>query len=509
MQKSRLLYTGKNIIWGYVSSIVTIILSFVTRTAFIKTIGIGYLGINGLFSNVLGVLSLTELGIGTAMTYSLYRPIAEDNTEKIKSLMMAYKKAYRVVAIIVCALGVVLIPFLKYLVKGADGIEHVQVYYAIFLFNTVSSYFVSYKYGLLNADQRNYLVTNIVTITNIVTNIVQIILLVLFKNYLVYLITQAVILLVQKVYTFFYIDKFYPYLKDKDVKPLDEEEKKKLFTNIKALIYHKLGDVSVNQTDNIIISAFVNVSTVGLISNYQLISSTVSIFFNNIFNGMTGSLGNLFATDEYDKQYKIFKVIDLCSFWVYAYSTIMIFALVEPFISIIWGSQYLIDTNILIVFLINYYMVGQRLAVYNVKVASGVFVQDRFLAIIQSVINLVISIVLAKLVGTIGVFIGTVIAGLVPSLIRPYILFRDVLNKPVAEYYIRHFRNICLMVMVGTISFVVSKYLLFNPTILKWIGSAFILTVIINGIFILLFRKTEDYKYLKATCFRYVRLIRK
>lgn len=498
MQKSRLLYSGKNIIWGYVSSFVTIVLSFVTRTAFLATIGIEYLGINGLFSNVLGVLSLTELGIGTAMTYSLYKPVAENNIEKIKSLMQVYKNAYRIVALVVTLMGVAILPFINFLVKGADGIEHVKLYYLIFLFNTVSSYFVSYKYGLVSADQKNYIITNITTITNVATNVIQIVMLIVFKSYIVYLVTQAVILLSQKIFTFFYIDRKYPYLTEKNIQPLEKKEKNRLIVNIKALICHKIGDVSVNQTDNIIISAFVNVTTVGLISNYQLITNTISILFNNLFNGMTGSLGNLFATESKEKQYQVFKTIDLCAYWVYAYSTIMIFSLVQPFIALMWGEQYLIDVDILIVFLVNYYMVGQRLAIYNIKVAGGIFDQDKFLAIIQSIINLVVSVVLVKMMGTLGVFIGTIIAGCIPSLIRPYIIFRDLLNRSSKEYYFSHFKRLVLLLAIGGISYYTSSVLIHSIGWVTWFIIAIIYTIIVNTILWLIYRKTNEYCYIKS-----------
>ena len=324
--KSRVLYTGKNVFWGYVSSLVTILLSFICRTAFIKTIGVGFLGINGLFTSVLGVLSLTELGIGMAMNYSLYKPVAENDIEKIKSLMDVYKTAYRIVAFVVAGIGLVILPFLNVLVKGAEGIEHVRLYYLIFLFNTVSTYFVSYKYSLVNADQKNYIISNISAVFSVLMNFFQIFMLVAFKSYILYLVLQATIQLIQKVYTAIFIDKPYPYLKDKNIKPLEKGEKNKIIGNVKALMLHKIGEISVNQTDNIIISAFINVTAVGLVSNYTLITNTVNQFVNIIFNGTIGSLGNLFASDDKEKQYRVFRTMDFADFWIFSFSSVALFS---------------------------------------------------------------------------------------------------------------------------------------------------------------------------------------
>ena len=198
MTQSRTEMAAKNILWGYINTIATTILKFVCRWAFIHTIGITYLGINGLYTSILGVLSLTELGIGTAMNYSLYKPVAERDTDKIKSLMVYYKKAYRYVALVITVLGVALIPFLPKLIKGADGVDHLVLYYVLFLFNTVSSYFVSYKYSLAGADQKNYVVNNINTVVTIIMNILQIVALFVFRSFLAYLLIQIGCLLLGK-----------------------------------------------------------------------------------------------------------------------------------------------------------------------------------------------------------------------------------------------------------------------------------------------------------------------
>lgn len=275
MDTSRTEYVKKNILYGYISTVISSVFSIITRTIFVYVLGAEYLGVSGLFSNVLGVLSFTELGIGSAIVFSLYKPIAENDNEKIKSLISLYKRAYRLIAIVVTMIGLIIIPFLDYLVNTDIPMSEIRVYYIIFLFNTVSSYFVTYKTSYVSALQKEYIVTNTTTIGTIVTNVIQIIFLVAGGNYLSYLLIAAIIGLLQKILTVMYLNKKFPILTENDVKPLDTETKNIIWKNVKALIIHKIGDVSVNQTDNIIISAFVNTTAVGLLSNYTTLNTLV------------------------------------------------------------------------------------------------------------------------------------------------------------------------------------------------------------------------------------------
>jgi len=289
---SRLRFTAKNILSGYIFNTVSTLLRFVSRTVFVLYLSAEYLGVNGLLASVLGVLSFAELGFGTAMNYSLYKPIADNDTEKIKSLMHFYKNAYRIVAVVVTVIGLAIFPFLNVIVKDPGDVGNISTYYLVFLFNTVTSYFVSYKFCIVNAEQKNYIFSYIRTISTTLTTVLQIIVLVVFKNFLIYLLTAAAVELIQKVFITIYLNKKYPYLLDKDIQKLPKEELGTIRKNVKALVWHKIGEISVYQTDNIIISAFINVLTVGYLSNYNLVITSVSGFITIIFKSATASLGN-------------------------------------------------------------------------------------------------------------------------------------------------------------------------------------------------------------------------
>lgn len=493
-QQSRTSLAAKNIFWGYVGNVSTMLISFATRTVFIYTIGITYLGINGLFTNVLGVLSFTELGIGTAMNFSLYKPVADNDREKIKALMQLYRNAYRVVALVVAVLGIVLLPFLPYIIKGANEIDNLQLYYLLFLFNTVSSYFVTYKYGLINAEQRGYILTNINSAFHIAILLAQIAVLLMFKNFLGYLLTQSAVQLIQKIVTAFYIDKKYPFLKDKNVRKLDSEETKKIKKNVNALIVHKIGDISVHQTDNIIISALINVTVVGLVSNYNLLVVTISTFLNIIFNSFTAGFGNLIATESKEKQLEMFTVYHFLGFWIFGFTTISFIVLIQPFITLWIGPDKLIDNFSMLLIMANHYLMGQRITVNNFKIAGGVFNEDKFISILQSVVNLIVSVTLVRFIGLPGIYIGTVLQGLISNLLRPAIVYRVLLASSAVGYYKDFVKHLAVTTLTAILMLYISSKVLKTVNLKSFVVMVALTAVIPNMVFTALFWRNSSFK---------------
>ncbi len=494
---SRTEMAAKNVVWAYANTIATTVIKFVVRLFFIRKLGETLLGINGLYSSVLGVLALTELGIGSAMNYSLYKPVAEDDREKIKTLMLFYKQAYRIIAIVIAVLGLALIPFLKYLIKGAEGVDHLVLYYLLFLFNTVSSYFVSYKYGLVHAEQKNYLINNIHTVSGIVTGVLQILGLLLWDSFLIYLLIQIIVQVFEKIYAYYYVDSIYPYLKEKDVRPIEKEDKKKLFHNVTALVIHKFGDVAVNQTDNILISSFISVAATGLISNYNLVISTVDSFLAILFGNITGSLGNLCALESKEKQYSVFRIYDFLSFWFYGFVAIAYAALIQPFTSLMWGERFVVGNSVILLIIINTYIVGQRIPLNNMKVARGIFAADKYLALIQALTNLVSSIVFVKIFGLIGIYMGTILSGLVPTVLRPLLVYRDMFDRSVWDYFSYYMMHLLIIGAVGTVTCLATHFIMKSLTIWTFIAAMFVTALLPNGLLFLLMRKTDEFIYLK------------
>lgn len=494
MDESRTAYVKKNIFYNYTSTIITSLFSIVCRTIFVYTLGADYLGVSGLFTNVLGVLSFTELGIGAAIVFALYKPIAINDNEKVKSLLALYKKAYRLIAMIVTLIGLAIIPFLDVLVKTDISIKEIRIYYCIFLFNTVSSYFVTYKTSYVTALQKDYLVTNTTTIGTILTCVLQIVLLLLGGKYLDYLLIAAAVGLLQKIMTVIYLNKKFPILKERSDVPLDEDTKRKIWKNVKALIIHKIGDVSVNQTDNIIISAFISTATVGILSNYTTLNTLISTFTNKFFSSFTASLGNMLAKEDVEKQRRIFDVYDLLGFWIYGFVLIAFVTLSQPFIYLWLGEHMLLDNMTMILYFISLYFAGMTFIPYNFKVAAGRFNEDKWVAFVQAITNLIVSIIAIKLVGLPGIFIGTIVSRMIVVIVRPYIVFKYVLCTSSKKYFARLIVRSLIAFAICILMWKIKSYIWIEKTVIRFILLCIITLFIPNIIFTILYGRSEAFQ---------------
>lgn len=489
---------AKNIAFGYIGNLVTQLLGFVLRTVFIAYLGNTLTGINDLYTGILSVLSMAELGVGTALNYSLYGPVARKDYEKIKSYMQLYRKAYRTIGLVIALIGLAVSPFLPYLVKQPEGVtlRDLTLYYFIFLFNTVSSYFVAYKYSLVNAEQKNYIQTNIITITKMITVGLQIIVIIATQNFYLYLLTAAFVELMQKLFVSRYLNRRYPYLLDRNVARLSKEETGEIVKKTKALVFHKVGDVARLQTDSMIISAFINVTLVSFVGNYNMVLTSVSNFVNIIFNSVLSGFGNLIATESKEKQYSIFKVYRFFACWIYGFSGVGFFLLLTPFIMLWQGRESVLGVSVIACILIDYYLKGDRIVLSNFKTAAGVFEQDKYLALIQGAVNLVISIALVQKIGLVGVYVGTVISGLIANITKPFIIYKVCFDKSVKAYFLDSVRYLAALGGILVILAGVKRAVMPEVTMVSFAVMFLITCVVFNGIFLLLFGKTQEFSYL-------------
>ena len=496
----RIQKAGKNIIFGYISNLVILLVNFIQRTVFIYVLGKTLSGVNGVYTDVLSVLSLTELGIGTALNYSLYKPVAERNIEKIKSYMRFYKKAYLTIAGVIAVLGIAVSPFLRYILKnpGDLTVGELTLYYYLFLFNTVISYFVTYKYSLVNAEQKNYIQTNITTLTKMVAATVQIVVLLLFRNFLFYLLAQSVVELLQKIFVTAYLNRLYPYLRDKDVKRLTAEETQIVATKTKALICHKIGDVARLQTDKIIISSFVSVDTAAIVDNYVYIITYVGNFVNIIFDSVISGFGNVVATESKERQYLLFKVYRFFACWLFGFGAVGFFHLLTPFIGGVWlrDDGWTLAQMTVTLLVTDFYLKGGRTVLLNFKIASGLFEQDRFLPLIQGAVNLVVSIVLVIKIGVTGVYVGTLVSGILANLIRPGIIYRVCFGNSAGAYFRDSLKYIGVILAVGAVITPIRHAVMGEVTILTFALMVVLITLLYNLVFLAVFHRTEEFSYL-------------
>lgn len=492
---SRLKYTAKNIAWGYMAQVVSLVIKFVSRTVFIHTLGEAYLGVNGLFTSVLGLLSFTELGIGTAMNFSLYKPIAENDREKIKSLMQFYKVAYCVIAAVIFGLGMCLLPFLNYIIKDPGNIGNIYVYYILYLIDISFSYLVTYKYSLPNAEQKSYIMSNVNMVWSFLTTMAQIIVLIIFKNFLFYLVTSVCVGILSKAFNAIYLNRKYPILNEPAEK-LSKEELTPIKKNVLALIVHKFGDVCVNQTDNILISTFISISVVGHLSNYNMLITSVGAFVSIIFSSALASFGNLIASSTPEYEYKIFNVYRFVGFCLYGFCSIAFYILLTPFIILWAGEDWILPEAAVFFICLEYYCKGHRVCLNHFKTAAGIFNQDKWVAFGQAVINLVVSIIMVKLIGLPGIFIGTVVSGLFNTAVKPRIVFREVLKLNPILYYKDSFKYIIVAAVACIICRIAKIYILSSITYIRFIIMFMVVVIVIPTVFFVVYRNDERMKYL-------------
>lgn len=495
-----------NISSNFTILMIKTILSFVTRTIFIKFLGEEALGLNGLFTNILSMLSLAELGISMAINFSLYTPLANNDKKTISALMSFYRKIYQYIGLIVLSLGLFLIPFLKYLIKDINQIDNVYLIYLLYLLNSTFSYFISYKETLIIADQKKYKLTSIEILGILITSIFQIIFLITTRSFIYYLIIQIVISFIQRIWINIYITREYSDIDFFSKEKLDFKEKEVIEKNIKAMFFHKIGDYCLNGTDNLIISYFINIVAVGIYSNYLVITGILNNIVSTIYNGITASVGNLIAVSNNDKKESLFNKIDFVGFVLYGFITICLINLFNDFIILWIGENFCLSFSIVLVISINFYLSGMRSSCHTFKAASGLFDVDKFTPLIQSIVNLVISIVLVKKIGLIGVLLGTLLSGVVlPNWQRPKLIYKYVFGKSSIPYFKNYIKNILFITVITLITLYLNSYIhLVNP-FLTFVIKGIVCGIIYLFCFYFVFRKKEEFLFFKELIFSKIR----
>ncbi len=486
----------KNFLAAIIGQGIGLIISFFSRIFFLKVLGSEYLGLNGLFVNILSVLSLAELGIGEAITYSLYKPLAKKDTLKCQELMQFYKKTYIIIGVTIFILGLGITPFLAYFINEMPNIKEINIIFILFVMNTSVSYFFSYKRNLFIADQKRYVATIYRYIFYALLNILQIIYLIITKNYIGYLVIQILMTLIENILISLKANKMYPYLKSKNKISLDGISKKEIIKNTKAMMMHKIGGIIVSSTDNIIISKFVGIVEVGIYSNYYLVINALNIIYGQLYSSVVASVGNLYINSNKDEQYLVYKRIDFLGFWIYSFSSICLICLLNPFIEIWIGSQYLFQFYVVLMLAINFYVYGMRKVNLTFTEATGMFYRTRWKAIIEAIINLIVSIMLVKKLGVFGVFLGTFISSVTVCVwVEPYVLFKYVFKKSLKEYFKEYFKNTLITIIIGVFTFQLCTIIKFGNIYITFLIKVIVSVIVSNLLLVLVFYKNNKFKY--------------
>ena len=484
--------------WGSVYQIITVLLGFVGRTVFIRCLGAQYLGIAGLFTNIPTIFSLTELGFSTAVSFHLYRQLSTDNWKEISGIMNFYKWVYRVVAMIILVLGCVMTPFLKYIIKESPfDIKYITVIYLIYLFKTVSTYLFSYNFTLATADQKHYLLTKLDIILHIVVSSVNIFTLVVFRNYIIYLVTEILIGILGNYIKTLRVKKAYPYLDSKEV--LSKESKKKIWGDVKNIFAGKVSTVIVTSTDNILISSIINVTAVGLYSNYSMIISYITTFLTQFTSATQASLGNMLAQESKEYSYTVLKRLTTVLYFVTSFCTVSLVVLLNPFITAWLGEKYLLNFSIVIICVVNFYIQIMKTPLWFSVGGLGYFKEDRNISIYGAVSNLLVSIIAANICGLFGIFFGTAFSQITQWILKARLYCKKYLNTKATEYAILLLKLSILTAVFSAVTWGLSCLVVVPNMYVALLLKGCICLIVPNVLNYLLFRKSDEFRYLTKT----------
>lgn len=506
MGSSRTKNTIKNSYYGILTQIVNIIISFISRTAFIYVLGVEYLGVNGLFTNILMLLSFAELGIGNAIIYGMYKPLATKDKEKIKSLMAVYSKAYKAIAIFVFVVGLLVIPFMDYIIKDAPNIkENINLIYILFLFNTSFSYVFVYKKSIMTADQKSYMILFYDQLFKVAQVLAQIIFLFLTREYIIFLLIQVITTLLNNVYISNKVDAMYPFLKEVDVQPLGKEDSNSIFANVRSLFLYKFGSVILNGTDNIIISVIIGITAVGVYSNYVLIVAAIGAICGQIMNGFTASVGNLNAVGTMENKEQVFNKMFFVGVWIYGFCAVGLMLFLNKLIVLWIGELYIFPELVVFAIVLHFYVNSVHFTAYTYRVTMGLFVQGRWAPLAAALINIILSFWLGSTIGIAGIFFATSIARLMTTGIAdPILVYRNGFNKNPVLYYKRYFSFAGLFIVLYFImKFVISFVTLTG--ISAFIFELIIVTILFNSIMIFIFWKNKDFTGIRKSIIKIIR----
>lgn len=482
-----------NILWGIVGKLISIIGPFIIRSLMIVKMGGEYAGLSSLFTSVLQVLNLAELGVSSAIVFSMYQPIAENNLEKVCSLYNFYKKAYKIIGTIILVVGMILIPFIPYLVNG-DVPENVNLIYLylIYLFNTVISYFMfGYKEAVLTAYQRSDVASNIVTIANAFLYLTQIFFVVAVPSYYLYSLMIPISTILSNLIRSYIVNKMYPDIVCEG--NLDTEEKRDLYKRIAGLMLYKLSQVFRNSFDSIVLSMFLGLMAVTKYQNYYYVMNSVAALLSILSNAIIAGIGNSVVTESPQKNQKDLQTFYMLYNWLSGWCTICLLCLYQDFMEMWLGKEYLLSQLMVVLFCVYFYSmrIGDVAAVY--RQATGLWWEDKMRPVIESLVNLMLNIIVVKKYGMPGVLISTIVSIVFINIPwASYILYKNYFKTSVVSYYLRIVWNSGIVVLAMIITYTVCIYVPCSG-ILAFGAKGLICCIVPNLIFYLFYCRTTEF----------------
>lgn len=486
----------RNILCGLFCQTTVILFSFANRQIFIILLGKEYLGIHGLFSNILTLLSLTEMGLGNTFLFFLYKPIHDHDYVRLQSLLCFCKKLFNHVAFGVLVLGLLVIPVLPLIVDLDIDLRKITTYYFIYLMNSVFSYFSVSKSLMIEACQKNYIVNLFKTVYQMIQNVGQMILLLFFCDYMLYLLIQIGCTILYNISISHKVHRMYPYIFNGSSKNPEEKDKRYIWKMIRSTFIYKAGIILMNNTDNLLISIIITTVTVGYYSNYKMVESVVNQFIGISIKAIIASLGDLNAEGSKERSLSTFRMLVFVFHALTAFCSICLLLCLNSFIFLWLGENYTLEMSVVFAMIFCFYISNIITPVWVYRETMGLYQETKYLMLIAALINLILSVGLGNLVGLGGIIAATGLARVCTTVwYEPKILFNKKFDKNVSSYYIQQARYIIQTILCVMLSYFVTRN--FPITLTCIIGKIIIVLLVVLTVFILFNRKAAEYVYVK------------
>lgn len=500
----RIQSAAKNSSVGLIYKIISMLLNFAVRTVLIHYLGQVFVGFNGLFSSILRFLSLAEMGVGTAIIYSMYKPLKEGDKETIAAYIYYFKKVYNVIGLLILVLGLALIPLLPFLINNYASYDNIILYYVLTLLCTVASYLFSYRRNIFIAEQKEYIANFMLLGVMTAIYLSQIFVVVFTRNYALYLIVDMVLIVLGDRIINIVVDKKHPYLKEFKNAKLDTDIKKNLYKNVKALMLHKIGSTLILSVDNILLSAYISIEITGTYSNYVMITSAAIGILQGMFNAIVPSIGNMKLSCGDETCESRFRELALLNHWLYGFAAVGLFCCINQFVSLSWGDMYTFTLPITIVVIAKFYVLGTNDVAVSFVSGGGLFTKNKYKSLVEAGLNTVLSIIFVQFWGVFGILFATVISLLLcTGWFDPYIIYKHWFHKKPFKYYFQNFSRALLVSAICVGLYYLFDYMFIANSWGTFLAKFGLVTVCFNIVYALFHFKSKEFKALKG----YVRMV--
>lgn len=495
VEESRTRKSVLNLVVTVITQVCNLLIKFIGRTIFIRFLGVEILGINGLFTNILTLLSLAELGFGNAVIYSMYKPLKENDIDKLSALTMFYKKIYRMIILAVFCIGIAFLPFLDKIVNMENSFDHLELYYLLFLMDTAFSYVYIYKQSIINANQKMYVLKIVSFLCQIIQFILQVIVLIFTKSFLLYLCSQIFCTLLNNIICSLIANKNYPYIKEK--RELDSDSKKSILKNVKSLFLYKFTGTILNNTDNIYISLLIGTVVVGYYSNYYMVVNSINGIIYLVFSSVIASVGNLMTEDDKKKQNQIFLQLNFLCFMITGLFSIVLYAIFNDFIGLWVGKEFILDNMVVYITIANLYIYDMQIPVWIYRDTTGLFNDAKNATILVAVVNIVLSYFFGIQFGLFGILLATCISRLfITSWQQPIVLYKKILKSSSKMFFINKVKYLLFLIALLVPTFFIQSYYLVN-NLFDLCVKSFLVVFLYFIFFFLCFHRTQEFIYFK------------